>query len=181
MEWQDTLTIRSYLPQRGKPFFAISAREMDKTTSYHGRVDDVSGTFECPHPQCTKEFLCCAELETHLSMTASHSPVKTVQRGVYDQLRIDWLQRFQSNSLDFKRKSRLQKEVQTETTTEVNSLQMGWALYKAKGRQTRFFWESPWVHTKKRFDIGQKTGRKEDLAQVANDMCSARNTDNINV
>ena len=150
MEWHDALSIRSYLPQRGKPFFAISAREMDKTTSYHGRVDDVSGTFVCPHSQCSKEFLSRAELETHLSITASHSPVKTVQRGVCDQLRIDWLQRFQSISLDFKRKSRLQKEVQTETTTEVNSLQMGWALHKAKGRQTRFFWESPWVHTKKK-------------------------------
>ena len=153
---------------------------MDKTTSYHGRVDDVSGIFERPYSQCSKEFLSRAELETHLSM-ASHSPVKTVQRGVYDQLRIDWLQRFQSISLDFKGKSSPQKEVQTETTTEVNSLQMGWALHKAKGRQTRFFWESPWVHTKKKFDIGQKTGRKEDLAQVANDMCNARNTDNINV
>ena len=58
-------------------------------------------------------------LETHRSVNANHSPVKTVQRGVYDQLRIDWLQRFQSISLDSKRKSRLQKEVQIETTTEV--------------------------------------------------------------
>ena len=55
-------------------------------------------------------------------MTASHSPVKTVQRGVYGQLQIDWLQRFQSISLDFKRKSRLQKEIQTETTTDQSKL-----------------------------------------------------------
>ena len=64
----------------------------------------------------------CAQrncLETHRSVTANHSPVKTVQRGVYDQLRIDWLQRFQSISLDSKRKSLLQKEVQIKTTTEV--------------------------------------------------------------
>ena len=58
-------------------------------------------------------------LETHRSVTANHNPVKTVQRGVYDQLRIDWPQRFQSISLDSTRKSRLQKEVQIETTTEV--------------------------------------------------------------
>ena len=57
---------------------------MDETTAHHGRVDDVSGTFECPHPQCSKEFLSRAELETHLSVTAKHSPMKTVQRGVYD-------------------------------------------------------------------------------------------------
>ena len=33
-----------------KPFFAISAREMDKTTKHCERIDDVGGTFECPHP-----------------------------------------------------------------------------------------------------------------------------------
>ena len=46
-------------------------------------------------------------IETHLSVTADHSPVKTVQRSVYDHLGIDWVQRFQSIPLDFKRKSRL--------------------------------------------------------------------------
>ena len=104
---------------------------MDKTTKHCGRIDDVGGTFECPHPQCSKEFLSRAELETHLSVTANHSPVKMVQRSVYDHLRIDWVQRFQSISLDCKRKSRLQKEVQIETTTVVNSLQMGLGLHKS--------------------------------------------------
>ena len=59
---------------------------MDKTTKHCGRIDDVGGTFECPHPQCSKEFLSRAELETRLSVTADHSPVKTVQRSVYDHL-----------------------------------------------------------------------------------------------
>ena len=116
-----------------------------------------------------QEFLSRAELETHLSVTANHSPVKTVQRAVYDQLRIDWVQRFQSISLDSKRKD-FQKEVQIETTTEVNSLRMGWALHKPKRGQ------SPWV-LRKKFDIGQKTGRKEDPAQVANDTRNTRNID----
>ena len=31
-----------------KPFLEISARGMDKTTMHYGRIDDVSGTFECP-------------------------------------------------------------------------------------------------------------------------------------
>ena len=66
---------------------------MDKTTTHHRSVDDVSGTFECPHPQCLKEFPNREELEAHQSVTANHSPVKIVQRGVYDQLRIDWSQR----------------------------------------------------------------------------------------
>ena len=101
-------------------------------------MDDVSSTFECPHPQCSQEFLSRAELETHLIVTANHAPVKTVQRGVYDQLRIDWVQHFQSISLDSKRRSRLQKEVQIETTTEETSLRMGWALHQPKDGQTRF-------------------------------------------
>ena len=71
-------------------------------------------------------------------MAAHHSPVKTVQRGVYDQLRIDWVQHFQSISLDSKRRSRLQKEVQIETTTEETSLRLGWALHQPKDGQTRF-------------------------------------------
>ena len=85
-----------------------------------------------------KEFLSRAELETHLSEAENHSPVKTVQRGVYDQLQIDWVQRFQSISQNSKRKSRLQKEVQIETKAEVKSLRMGRALHKPKGGQTHF-------------------------------------------
>ena len=54
-----------------------------------------------------KEFLSRAELETHLSEAENHSPVKTVQRGVYDQLQIDWVQRFQRISLDSNAKESL--------------------------------------------------------------------------
>ena len=146
-----------------KSFFAISAREMS------------------PSPVLKlKEFLSCAELETHRSETANHSPVKTVQRGVYDQLQIDWVQRFQRISLDSKRRSRFLKEVQIETKTKVKSLRMGRALQKAKGGQTRF---SAKVrgYLQKKFDIGQKTGRKEDPAQVANDMRNARKTDGTQI
>ena len=73
-----------------KPFFSISAREMS------------------PSPVLKlKEFLSRAELETHLSEAENHSPVKTVQRGVYDQLQIDWVQRFQRISLDSNAKESL--------------------------------------------------------------------------
>ena len=50
-----------------------------------------------------------------------------------------------------------------ETTTEVNSLRMGWALQKPKGGQTRFS-DKVRGYLQKEFDIGQKTGRKEDPA-----------------
>ena len=146
-----------------KPFFSISAREMS------------------PSPVLKlKEFLSRAELETHLSEAENHSPVKTVQRGVYDQLQIDWVQRFQSISLDSKRKSHLQKEVQIETKAEVKSLRMGRALHKPKGGQTHFS-DKVRGYLQKKFGIGRKTGRKEDPAQVANDMRNARKTDGTQV
>ena len=127
-----------------------------------------------------KEFLSRAELETHLSEAENHSPVKTVQRGVYDQLQIDWVQRFQSISQNSKRKSRLQKEVQIETKAEVKSLRMGRALHKPKGGQTHFS-DKVRGYLQKKFGIGRKTGRKEDPAQVANDMRNARKTDGTQV
>ena len=150
----------------------VSARKNRFSQSQHER---------CPIPRAQiKEFLSRAELETHLSEAENHSPVKTVQRGVYDQLQIDWVQRFQRISLDSKRRSRFLKEVQIETKTKVKSLRMGRALHKAKGGQTRF---SAKVrgYLQKKFDIGQKTGRKEDPAQVANDMRSARKTDGTQI
>ena len=103
-----------------------------------GRMDEDSDSFECPNPQCSEEFHSRSELETHLNMIAHHSPAGTVQRSLYDQLRIDWVQRFQSISLDTKRQSRPDSEVEIATSTEDNFLQMGWALHKSRSGQTRF-------------------------------------------
>ena len=108
-----------------------------------------------------QECLSRAELETHLSVTANHSPVKTVQRAVYDQLRIDWVQCFQSISLDSKRKD-FQKEVQIETTTEVNSLRMGWALHKPKRGQT-YFSDKVRGYLEKSLTLVKKLGERKIL------------------
>ena len=56
-----------------------------------------------------------------------------------------------------KRRSRLQKEVQIETTTEETSLRMGWALHQPKDGQTRFS-DKIRGYLQKKFDIGQKPG-----------------------
>ena len=79
-----------------KPFFTISTREMNRATTQKGRMDEDSDSFECPNPQCSEEFHSRSELETHLNVIAHHSPVGTVQRSLYDQLRIDWVQRFRA-------------------------------------------------------------------------------------
>ena len=159
-----------------KPFFTISTKEMNRATAQKGRMDEDSESFECQNPQCSEEFHSHSELETHLNVIAHHSPVGTVQRSLYDQLRIDWVQRFQSISLDTKRQSRPDSEVEIATSTEDNFLQMGWALHKSRSGQTRFS-DNVHEYLQKKFDIGKETGRKEDPAQVASDMRKAPNTD----
>jgi len=51
---------------------------------------------------------------------------------------------------------------------------MGWALHKSRSTQKRFS-KKVRDYRQKKFEIGQQTGRKEDLAQVADDMRRARN------
>ena len=88
----------------------------------------------------------------------------------------DWVQRFQSISLDTKRQSRPDSEVEIATSTEGNLLQMGWALHKSRSGQTRFS-DNVRQYLQKKINIGKETGAKEDPAQVASDMRKARNTD----
>ena len=57
---------------------------------------------------------------------------------------------------------------------------MGRALHKPKGGQTHFS-DKVRGYLQKKFGIGRKTGRKEDPAQVANDMRNARKTDGTQV
>ena len=102
-------------------------------------------------------------------MIAHHSPVGTVQRSLYDQLRLHWVQRFQSISLGAKRQSRPDSEVEIATSTEGNLLQMGWALHKSRSGQTHFS-DNVREYLQKKFDIGEETGRKEDPAQIASDI-----------
>ena len=57
---------------------------------------------------------------------------------------------------------------------------MGRALHKPKGGQTHFS-DKVRGYLQKKFGIGRKTGRKEDPAQVADDMRNARKTDGTQV
>ena len=93
-------------------------------------------------------------------MIAHHSPVGTVQRSLYDQLRIDWVQRFQSISLDTKRQSRPDSEVEIASSTEDNFLQMGWALHKSESGQTRFS-DKVREYLKKSLTLAKKLGERK--------------------
>ena len=159
-----------------KPFFPTSTREMYRKTNQQKKDAEDEDSIECPNPQCMAEFHSRSELEAHLNVIGHHSPAEQVRRGLYDTLRIDWVRRFQNISLDGKRQTRHESEVESATAPEDGLLKMGWALHKPRGGQTRFSHKvRPYLQ--KKFEIGLGRGRKEEPSQVANDMRKARNAD----
>ena len=62
----------------------------------------------------------------------------------------------------------------SESSTDVETLQMGWALSKAHAGSIRFSREVKEYLTAK-FETGERTGRKADSVQVEKDMRTARN------
>ena len=159
-----------------KPFFPTSTREMYRKTNQQKKDAEDEDSIECPNPQCMAEFHSRSALEAHLNVIGHHSPAEQVRRGLYDTLRIDWVRRFQNISLDGKRQTRHESEVESATTPEDGLLKMGWALHKPRGGQTRFSHKVR-AYLQKKFEIGLGRGRKEEPSQVANDMRKARNAD----
>lgn len=135
---------------------------MNRTTVQHGRIDEDSDSFECLHPQCPEEFHSRLELDTHLTVIAHDSPVEIVQRSLYDQLRIDWVQCFQSISLNVERQSHLDSEVEIATSTEGSLLQMGWALHKSRSGKRAFLRKSASIY-KKSLNLAKKPGERKIL------------------
>ena len=159
-----------------KSFFPTSTREMYRKTNQQKKDAEDEDSIECPNPQCMAEFHSRSELEAHLNVIGHHSPAEQVRRGLYDTLRIDWVRRFQNISLDGKRQTRHESEVESATAPEDGVLKMGWALHKPRGGQTRFSHKVR-AYLQKKFEIGLGRGRKEEPSQVANDMRKARNAD----
>ena len=159
-----------------KSFFPTSTREMYRKTNQQKKDGEDEDSIECPNPQCMAEFHSRSELEAHLNVIGHHSPAEQVRRGLYDTLRIDWVRRFQNISLDGKRQTRHESEVESATAPEDGVLKMGWAVHKPRGGQTRFSHKVR-AYLQKKFEIGLGRGRKEEPSQVANDMRKARNAD----
>ena len=65
----------------------------------------------------------------------------------------------------------------SESSTDVETLQMGWALSKAHAGSIRFSREVKEYLTAK-FEIGERTGRKADPVQVEKDMRTATTPSN---
>ena len=149
-------------------FFPTSTREMYRKTNQQKKDAEDEDSIECPNPQCMAEFHSRSELEAHLNVIGHHSPAEQVRRGLYDTLRIDWVRRFQNISLDGKRQTRQESEVESATAAEDG---MG-----ATQGQTRFS-QKVRAYLQKKFEIGLGRGRKEEPSQVANDTRKARNAD----
>ena len=161
---------------------------------------DSNPLFECSVPGCAEAFNSFTDLESHLDVgqhnnkqatsstsesvnnkqaTSSTSEgvnnkqaTSSTSESVYDGLRRDWAAKFAS--VDVAKKTPCVKLPTSSETPARQPLQMGWAISKAHTGSTRF---SPKVkeYLTRRFDIGERTGRKADPAQVEKDMRTARN------
>ena len=91
---------------------------MYRKTNQQKKDAEDEDSIECPNPQCMAEFHSRSELEAPLNVIGHHSPSEQVRRGLYDTLKIDWVRRFQNISLDGKRQTRHESEVESATAAE---------------------------------------------------------------
>ena len=135
---------------------------------------DINPLFECSVPGCTEVFDSFTDLEMHLDV-GQHAKKRTQSESIYDRIRRDWAAKFAT--VDVAEKSPCVTLPTSSDTPSRQSLKMGWAISKTSTGSTRF---SPKVkdYLKAKFDIGEKTGRKADPAQVEQDMRTARNPSN---
>ena len=128
-------------------------------------------------------FKSFSKLESHLEVGDHVTEKAKAQCTVYDNLRLAWAAKFQSvdiNTQDSSRPSssnaaprpRKPRKKRKETC----DLDSGWALHRSKAGTVRFS-TSVKEYLTKRFDIGERTGKKSDPAQVAADMRNARAPD----
>lgn len=147
--------------------FPTNARKLESK-----KKDEVSveKTYECPDPSCSEEFAKHSELELHLNVYGHRTNSQAVKISLYEQLKKDWVHRFETLSLQDERTSNPCQAENTDKTTHP-PLSMGWALH-TRSSSKRFSTKVREYLTMK-FNIGQETGRKEDPAQVAKDMRTA--------
>ena len=89
--------------------------------------------------------------------------------SLYDGIRRAWVSKFCSLTLESRVASAVE-EVTSEGRDECRN--MGWALQKPRGGGTRFT-ENVKIYLTRRFEDGEKTGRKADPTKVAVEMRKA--------
>lgn len=159
------------------PFFPVKPREIKQRNKAADHEEEDVGKYECPDPQCKEEFENRGDLDLHLALIEHRVPAHQAKESLYDNIRRDWVYRFQTLSLTSQPKPLSFEKGEENPSKSKYPKAMGWALHKNRGK-TRF---PPIVRSylMKKFLIGEKTGRKEDPAQVAKDMRTACTTEGV--
>ena len=98
-----------------------------------------------------------------------------LEHNIYDKLERDWVAMFATVQTEERQPLRYQPCTHSEESApEAN---IGWALAKARSASSQFS-EKVKDYLTKKFNIGEKTGQKVSVAQVAKDMRNARTHDN---
>ena len=134
----------------------------------------VNSLFECSVPGCTEAFDSFSDLELHLDV-GQHNNKRLPSESVYDRVRRDYAAKFAS--VDVAQKTSPVTLPSSSETPNRQPLEMGWAISKRHTACTRFSKRVKEYLTRK-FDIGERTGRKADPAQVEKEMRTARNPSN---
>ena len=134
--------------------------------------------FECSFPGCSQAFDLFSDLELHLDVGEhTTNPAQWEKsESLYGKIRKEWAANFASVDVALKQSTATLTASSAESAT-AQPLQMGWAISKTHSGSTRF---SPRVkeYLTAKFEIGERTGRKADPAQVEKDMRNARNPSN---
>ena len=129
-------------------------------------ADSESSLFECNEAGCSQSFESFDAFQDHVNF-GHHTPVSANQESTYDKLRREWVLKF--SGMTISEEAVHQFSASTSATTASEPLKAGWALQKPRGSGTRFS-ERVKQYLQSCFDLGVKTGRKADPAQVSADM-----------
>ena len=119
---------------------------------------------ECPEPACAGTVKSVEEMELDIS-------VEQHIESVYDKLKRGWIEKFSSLTLSEDDSTNVIERQGSEPFQ--SSLSEGWAPRKPKGGAVCFS-ERERQYLTSKFEIGEQSGRKEDLRQVSQDMRKAK-------
>lgn len=81
------------------PFFPVKPREIKQRNKAADHEEEDVGKYECPDPQCKEEFENRGDLDLHLALIEHCVPAHQAKDSLYDNIRRDWVYRFQTLSL----------------------------------------------------------------------------------
>ena len=136
-------------------------------------ADPEATLFECNEVGCSQSFDSYDAFQDHVNF-GHHTPASLSHESTYDKLRREWVLKFSSMTVN--QEALHQPSVSSTVTTASEPLNAGWALQKPRGSGIRFS-ESVKQYLQSYFDLGVRTGRKADPAQVSADMRNVKTTD----